>query len=150
MHPSQFPTTLLLCIVQVGLICQRDEGEGGGEACFGTWITFKMTFAQLQALPEGPPLLLPVPWLVSQASFLLELMLQQCRTQYELGKVLQLFADTDTVLPHGKDSFLWFPVSNLLPAQPRLPLEICFQFLTPGSPWEVVVKEHQLPSSFCL
>ncbi|XP_060116339.1 spatacsin [Heteronotia binoei] len=63
----------------------------------------KMVSNQLQAAEEESPPLLPVLWLKSQVLFLLELMLQQCRTQYELRKLLQIFADTDTVLPCGPD-----------------------------------------------
>ncbi|XP_066184251.1 spatacsin [Sylvia atricapilla] len=47
----------------------------------------------------------PVPWLEAQALFLLELMLQQCHTQYELGKLLQLLAAAQSPLldgPHVK------------------------------------------------
>ncbi|NXG41093.1 SPTCS protein, partial [Psilopogon haemacephalus] len=44
---------------------------------------------------------LPVQWLESQALFLLELMMQQCRTEYELGKLLQLSAATDNFLLDG-------------------------------------------------
>ncbi|NXE26677.1 SPTCS protein, partial [Ardeotis kori] len=44
---------------------------------------------------------LPVQWLESQALFLLELMMQQCRTEYELGKLLQLFAAADNLLLDG-------------------------------------------------
>ncbi|NXU43787.1 SPTCS protein, partial [Drymodes brunneopygia] len=47
----------------------------------------------------------PAPWLESQALFLLELMLQQCHTDYELGKLLQLLAAAETLLldgPHVK------------------------------------------------
>ncbi|XP_010142999.1 PREDICTED: spatacsin-like, partial [Buceros rhinoceros silvestris] len=44
---------------------------------------------------------LPVQWLESQALFLLELMMQQCRTEYELGKLLQLFAAADHLLLDG-------------------------------------------------
>uniref|UniRef100_A0A8C2YHM3 SPG11 vesicle trafficking associated, spatacsin n=1 Tax=Coturnix japonica TaxID=93934 RepID=A0A8C2YHM3_COTJA len=43
----------------------------------------------------------PMQWLESQALFLLELMMQQCRTEYELGKLLQLFAATDNLLLDG-------------------------------------------------
>ncbi|KAM6301889.1 spatacsin [Podargus strigoides] len=44
---------------------------------------------------------LPVQWLESQALFLLELMMQQCRTEYELGKLLQLLAAADSPLLNG-------------------------------------------------
>ncbi|KAM9223997.1 spatacsin [Leptosomus discolor] len=52
---------------------------------------------------EGEPAAsdLPVPWLESQALFLLELMMQQCRTEYELGKLLRLFAAADDLLLDG-------------------------------------------------
>nr|XP_041574240.1 spatacsin [Taeniopygia guttata] len=44
---------------------------------------------------------LPLPWLRAQALFLLELMLQQCHTDYELGKLLQLFAAAENPLLDG-------------------------------------------------
>ncbi|KAM6409847.1 spatacsin [Rhynochetos jubatus] len=52
---------------------------------------------------EGEPAVseLPVQWLESQALFLLELMMQQCRTEYELGKLLQLLAAADNLLLDG-------------------------------------------------
>lgn len=47
---------------------------------------------------------MPVPWLEAQALFLLELMLQQCQTQYELGKLLQLLAAAENLLLDGEES----------------------------------------------
>lgn len=47
---------------------------------------------------------IPVPWLKEQVCFLLELMLQQCRTQYELGKLLQLFVGVEHLFFDGKTS----------------------------------------------
>ncbi|XP_028679448.2 spatacsin isoform X1 [Erpetoichthys calabaricus] len=47
---------------------------------------------------------IPVQWLESHALLLPFLILQQCQTQYELRKVLQLLADTDSVWRcHGPD-----------------------------------------------
>ncbi|NXO71936.1 SPTCS protein, partial [Phainopepla nitens] len=43
----------------------------------------------------------PAPWLEAQALFLLELMLQQCQTDYELGKLLQLLAAAENLLLDG-------------------------------------------------
>ncbi|XP_039578718.1 spatacsin isoform X2 [Passer montanus] len=43
----------------------------------------------------------PLPWLRSQALFLLELMLQQCHTDYELGRLLQLLAAAESLLLDG-------------------------------------------------
>ncbi|XP_015273982.1 PREDICTED: spatacsin [Gekko japonicus] len=64
-------------------------------------LELQASLSKLQATDEELPPILPAPWLKSQVSFLLELMLQQCRTQYELRKLLQIFADTDTTLPGG-------------------------------------------------
>nr|XP_020667859.1 spatacsin isoform X1 [Pogona vitticeps] len=64
-------------------------------------LAFQASLSRLEASHEVPQSILSVPWLELQASFLIEQMLQQCRTQYELGKLLRLFADTDIVLPHG-------------------------------------------------
>lgn len=61
-------------------------------------------YTQLKTSDEPAASELPVQWLESQALFLLELMMQQCRTEYELGKLLQLFAATDNLLD-GKYSF---------------------------------------------
>uniref|UniRef100_A0A663MXA3 SPG11 vesicle trafficking associated, spatacsin n=1 Tax=Athene cunicularia TaxID=194338 RepID=A0A663MXA3_ATHCN len=54
-----------------------------------------------ESLTKVTASVLPVPWLESQAVFLLELMLQQCRTEYELGKLLQLFAAAENLLLDG-------------------------------------------------
>lgn len=61
---------------------------------------------QLKTEDEPAVSELPVQWLESQALFLLELMMQQCRTEYELGKLLQLFAAADHLPLNGKYSFL--------------------------------------------
>lgn len=61
-------------------------------------------YAQLKTTDGAAASGVPVQWLESQALFLLELMMQQCRTEYELGKLLQLFAATDNLLLDGKYS----------------------------------------------
>ncbi|XP_066490937.1 spatacsin [Tiliqua scincoides] len=66
-------------------------------------LHFQASLSRLQSTDAEPPPTLPVLWLESQASFLLELMLQECQTQYELGKLLQLLADTGITLLHGPD-----------------------------------------------
>uniref|UniRef100_A0A8D2LN51 SPG11 vesicle trafficking associated, spatacsin n=1 Tax=Varanus komodoensis TaxID=61221 RepID=A0A8D2LN51_VARKO len=65
-----------------------------------------------------PPPVPPVPWLESQAAFLLGLMPQQCRTPYELRRLLQLFADTGTALPHGADTKKLSALSYILRDSP--------------------------------
>ncbi|NXP43968.1 SPTCS protein, partial [Heliornis fulica] len=62
---------------------------------------FQESLMKLKSEPEAAGSELPLQWLESQALFLLDLMLQQCRTDYELGKLLQLFAAADTLLLDG-------------------------------------------------
>ncbi|NXI39236.1 SPTCS protein, partial [Galbula dea] len=62
---------------------------------------FQESLTQLRTEGEAAASELPVQWLESQAVFLLELMMQQCRTEYELGKLLQLFAAADHLLLDG-------------------------------------------------
>ncbi|XP_068882194.1 spatacsin [Aphelocoma coerulescens] len=62
---------------------------------------FQESLAKLRAAGGAAATEPPVPWLESQALFLLELMLQQCRTEYELGKLLQLFAAAENLLLDG-------------------------------------------------
>nr|XP_033775670.1 spatacsin isoform X2 [Geotrypetes seraphini] len=59
---------------------------------------FQKCLVDLKSAVTGGWNLLPVPWLESHAVFVLELMLQQCRTQHEMGKLLHLFADTEDIL----------------------------------------------------
>ncbi|NXI71697.1 SPTCS protein, partial [Anseranas semipalmata] len=62
---------------------------------------FQKQLTKLKTTDEPAASELPLQWLESQALFLLELMMQQCRTEYELGKLLQLFAATDNLLLNG-------------------------------------------------
>ncbi|NXJ00144.1 SPTCS protein, partial [Psophia crepitans] len=62
---------------------------------------FQESLTKLKTEDEAAASGLPLPWLESQALFLLELMMQQCRTEYELGKLLQLFAAADNLLLDG-------------------------------------------------
>ncbi|XP_054071519.1 spatacsin isoform X4 [Rissa tridactyla] len=62
---------------------------------------FQESLTKLKTEDEPAASELPVQWLESQALFLLELMMQQCRTEYELGKLLQLFAAADNLLLDG-------------------------------------------------
>ncbi|NXQ10949.1 SPTCS protein, partial [Peucedramus taeniatus] len=61
---------------------------------------FQESLTNLGAAGGAAPAV-PLPWLRSQALFLLELMLQQCHTDYELGKLLQLLAAAENLLLDG-------------------------------------------------
>ncbi|XP_054858575.1 spatacsin [Eublepharis macularius] len=90
----------LLTMLEVYELCMDYKNYQEAQAKL---LELQARLSKLQATDEESPPLLPTPWLKSQVSFLLELMLQQCRTQYELRRLLQIFADTGTVLPHGPD-----------------------------------------------
>ncbi|KFW00287.1 Spatacsin [Fulmarus glacialis] len=62
---------------------------------------FQESLTKLKTEDEPAASELPVQWLESQALVLLELTMQQCRTEYELGKLLQLFAAADNLLLDG-------------------------------------------------
>ncbi|XP_026548849.1 spatacsin-like [Notechis scutatus] len=66
-------------------------------------LTFQESLSKLEAQCERWPPVLPGPWLETQASFLLDLMLHQCRTEYEFGKLLELLAEAGAALLHGPD-----------------------------------------------
>nr|XP_005999754.1 PREDICTED: spatacsin isoform X1 [Latimeria chalumnae] len=68
-------------------------------------LEFQKCLVQLKTAGVKTPTIIPVAWLESQAVFLLELILQQCRTQYELRKLLQLLADVDNVLKSNGPDF---------------------------------------------
>ncbi|XP_008067820.1 spatacsin isoform X2 [Carlito syrichta] len=46
---------------------------------------------------------IPAMWIKDQVCFLLKLMLRQCKTQYELGKLLQLFVGVEHLFSDGPD-----------------------------------------------
>ncbi|KAF4804459.1 spastic paraplegia 11 [Turdus rufiventris] len=60
---------------------------------------FQESLTKVAAAGAAPEV--PLPWVESQALFVLQLMLQQCHTQYELGKLLQLFAAAQNLLLDG-------------------------------------------------
>uniref|UniRef100_UPI00398F3600 spatacsin isoform X2 n=1 Tax=Pristiophorus japonicus TaxID=55135 RepID=UPI00398F3600 len=64
---------------------------------------FQKCLLPLKAADSADPQI-PVQWMEAQAGMLLKLMMQQCPTQYELGKLLQLLADVDCpVKSNGPD-----------------------------------------------
>ncbi|XP_007619545.2 spatacsin isoform X1 [Cricetulus griseus] len=57
----------------------------------------------LETLDTMAVRVLPSTWMKDQVCFLLKLMPQQCQTQYELGKVLQLLVGTEHLFSDGPD-----------------------------------------------
>ncbi|XP_019500417.1 PREDICTED: spatacsin [Hipposideros armiger] len=66
-------------------------------------LEFQKSLETLETADTRVHTVIPVPWLKEQVCFLLRLMLQQCRTQYELGKLLQLFVGIEDLFCDGPD-----------------------------------------------
>ncbi|XP_070619126.1 spatacsin isoform X2 [Erythrolamprus reginae] len=66
-------------------------------------LAFQDHLSNLEDQHERGLPVLPGPWLETQASFLLSLMLHQCRTEYEFRKLLEMLSDAGTALLHGPD-----------------------------------------------
>ncbi|XP_065544877.1 spatacsin isoform X2 [Lathamus discolor] len=75
---------------------------------------FQESLTKLKTEDEPAASEFPVQWLESQALFLLELMVQQCRTEYELGKLLQLLAAADGLLLDGPYVKKLYALSEIL------------------------------------
>uniref|UniRef100_A0A8C0WAW7 Spatacsin C-terminal domain-containing protein n=1 Tax=Castor canadensis TaxID=51338 RepID=A0A8C0WAW7_CASCN len=58
--------------------------------------------------------ILPATWLKDQVCFLLKLMPQQCQTQYELGKLLELFGGAEDLFCDGPDVKKLYVLSQIL------------------------------------
>ncbi|KAG8145260.1 hypothetical protein E2320_013619 [Naja naja] len=81
-------------------------------------LTFQESLSKLETQCERWLPVLPGPWLETQASFLLNLMLHQSRTEYEFRKLLELLADAGTALLHGPDLKKLSALSTLLKDSP--------------------------------
>ncbi|XP_040602104.1 spatacsin isoform X2 [Mesocricetus auratus] len=62
--------------------------------------------------------IIPATWMKDQVCFLLKLMLQQCQTQYELGKTLQLLVGTEHLFSDGPDVHKLCVLSQILKDTP--------------------------------
>ncbi|XP_060611393.2 spatacsin [Anolis sagrei] len=117
LHGFQFflKDSPLKTVLEVYELCMDYKNYSEAQAKL---LAFQARLSELRAAPLQPDAPLPVPWLESQASFLFGLMLQQCRTEYELGKLLRLFADANTVFPHGPDMRKLCTLSDVLRGSP--------------------------------
>ncbi|TSK13422.1 Spatacsin [Bagarius yarrelli] len=68
---------------------------------------------------------LPVQWVEAQASVLLLTLLQQCGTQYELCKLLQLLADMERMLKSNGPDFKKLSLLSQILADTPVPLSPC-------------------------
>ncbi|XP_006883263.1 PREDICTED: spatacsin [Elephantulus edwardii] len=75
---------------------------------------FQNHLETLEATATEVPSLTPASWLKEQVCFLLKLMLQQCRTQYELEKLLQLFIGIEHLFCNGPNMKKLCALSQIL------------------------------------
>ncbi|XP_007933423.1 spatacsin [Orycteropus afer afer] len=77
-------------------------------------LEFQKSLETLEAAATKVRPLTPASWLKEQVCFLLKLMLQQCRTQYELEKLLQLFIEIEHLFSDGPDVKKLYALSQIL------------------------------------
>lgn len=85
----------LLSILEVYELCMEHKDYTKAKEQL---LSFQQSLLKLKASEVKEDTLLPVAWLDARALFLLELMMQQCITQYEFGNLMKLFSDLDTIL----------------------------------------------------
>ncbi|XP_069340063.1 spatacsin isoform X3 [Eulemur rufifrons] len=66
-------------------------------------LEFQRSLESLDTASTRAHPVIPATWLKDQVCFLLKFMLQQCKTQYELGKLLQLFVGIEHLFSEGPD-----------------------------------------------
>ncbi|KAF7462587.1 hypothetical protein GHT09_012163 [Marmota monax] len=66
-------------------------------------LEFQKNLETLYTKATRVPPIIPATWLKDQVCFLLKLMPQQCQTQYELGKLLQLLVGVQHLFSDGPD-----------------------------------------------
>ncbi|XP_036299435.1 spatacsin isoform X3 [Pipistrellus kuhlii] len=77
-------------------------------------LEFQKSLETLETAAIKDHAVIPAPWLKEQVCFLLKLMLQQCRTQFELGKLLQLFVGIEHLFSEGPDVKKLYILSQIL------------------------------------
>ncbi|NXA36213.1 SPTCS protein, partial [Eudromia elegans] len=91
----------LLYILDMYELCMNFKKYTEAKTKLDMFQTSLRDVSRLKTAGEPAAPQLPVQWLESQALFLLELMVQQCRTDYELGKILHLYAAANDLLLDG-------------------------------------------------
>ncbi|XP_066132692.1 spatacsin isoform X1 [Saccopteryx bilineata] len=95
-----FKDSPLLLMMEMYELCMFFKNYKEAEAKL---LEFRKSLETIETAAKKVHAVIPVPWLKEQVCFLLKLMLQQCRTQYELGKLLQLFVGIEHLFSDGPD-----------------------------------------------
>ncbi|XP_013964966.2 spatacsin isoform X2 [Canis lupus familiaris] len=95
-----FKDSPLLLMMEMYELCMFFKNYKEAEAKL---LEFQKSFETVETAATRVHTTIPAPWLREQVCFLLKLMLQQCGTQYELGKLLQLFVGIENFFSDGPD-----------------------------------------------
>ncbi|XP_045628292.1 spatacsin isoform X2 [Ursus americanus] len=96
-----FKDSPLLLMMEMYELCMFFKNYKEAEAKL---LEFQKSFETVEtAATRVHTATIPAPWLKEQVCFLLKLMLRQCGTQYELGKLLQLFVGIEDLFSDGPD-----------------------------------------------
>ncbi|XP_006920480.1 spatacsin isoform X3 [Pteropus alecto] len=106
-----FKDSPLLLMMEMYELCMFFKNYKEAEAKL---LEFQKNLETLETAAASVHTVIPFPWLKEQVCFLLKLMLQQCRTQYELGKLLQLFVGIEHLFSHGPDVKKLYVLSQIL------------------------------------
>ncbi|XP_004687599.1 PREDICTED: spatacsin [Condylura cristata] len=90
----------LLLMLEMYELCMFFKNYKEAEAKI---LEFQKCLETLETSDTRVDTIIPTLWLKNQVCFLLKLMLQQCRTQYELGKLLHLFVGIQHLFSNGPD-----------------------------------------------
>ncbi|XP_059228703.1 spatacsin isoform X2 [Mustela nigripes] len=106
-----FKDSPLLLMMEMYELCMFFKNYKEAEAKL---LEFQKSFETVETAATGVHATIPAPWLKEHVCFLLKLMLQQCGTQYELGKLLQLFVGIENLFSDGPDVKKLFVLSQIL------------------------------------
>nr|BAE01457.1 unnamed protein product [Macaca fascicularis] len=95
-----FKDSPLLLVMEMYELCMFFKNYKEAEAKL---LEFQESLEILNTAATKVHPVIPAMWLEDQVCFLLKLMLQQCKTPYELGKLLQLFVEREHLFSDGPD-----------------------------------------------
>ncbi|XP_040083385.1 spatacsin isoform X2 [Oryx dammah] len=110
-----FKGSPLLLMMEVYELCMVFKNYKEAEAKL---VEFQQSLETLETAAARVPATIPVPWLEEHVRFLVKLTLQQSGTQYELGRLLQLFVGIERLFSDGLDVRKLYVLSQILKDTP--------------------------------
>ncbi|XP_038960901.1 spatacsin isoform X3 [Rattus norvegicus] len=105
----------LLLIMEMYELCVFFKNYGKAKVKL---VEFQKSLEMLDTVATRVLPVIPATWMREQVCFLLKLMPQQCETQYELQKVLQLFVGMEQLFSDGPDVQKLYRLSQVLKDTP--------------------------------